>query len=342
MGLRFPDDLGAWQRWQDSRHPARVLKAALRRTPHGPAAAWVARNTADEAQVVAVLESRAASSRMAVLEPLRHLAAEPLAVVAAFDPGEFLPGDWSVTRVERFDPAVALPDARVVLSAAHYLELGALVFADAVRRGVPYATVQHGLLTPSAPPLPDVGHLLAWSQADAGFWLSGRRDVAVTVVGSQLLWNAAAQDAAHVSRFARPTYLGQLHGAELPRAGMTRAVTEFCLETGARYRPHPSETDRLSVLQHRVWERMGIEIDRSGAPLSQTMSPVVSAFSTGVLEAAARGVPAWVSYPRPPAWLGEFWERYRMSPWGGTPTPIADVPATEPGRAVADWLKGRL
>ena len=88
--------------------------------------------------------------------------------------------------------------------------------------------------------------------------------------------------------------------------------------------------------------RMGIEVDRSGVPLFQTHSPVVSAFSTGVLEAAARGVPAWVSYPAPPAWLGEFWERYRMRPWGGPPTPIADVPATEPGRAVADWLKGRL
>ena len=35
-------------------------------------------------------------------------------------------------------------------------------------------------------------------------------------------------------------------------------------------------------------------------------------FSTGVLEAAARGLPAWVDFPDPPAWLREFWDRYGM------------------------------
>lgn len=343
MGLRFPSDLAAWQRWQDRRHLLRHVAArVLRRGGGSPASsAWIARNTTEPARVLVVIESRAASSQMAVLEPIVHLGDAPVAVVAAFDPAEQLPG-WTVTRIADYDPARHTPDVRVVVSAAHFLPIGAAAYAFSRTRGIPYATVQHGLLAPSVPPLPPHGHLLAWTQADADFWRSGRADVPVSVVGSQLFHNAAREPAGAVSTSATPTYLGQLHGAELPRAGMTLAVTRFCLTTGATYRPHPSETDRLSLLQHRLWERLGIPIDRSRVPLAQTSQPVVAAFSTGILEAAARGVPSWVSYPGAPAWLRDFWERYEMARWGGEPTPPPALADVEPARAVAEWTKERL
>ena len=62
---------------------------------------------------------------------------------------------------------------------------------------------------------------------------------------------------------------------------------------------------------------------------------MVSVFSTGILEAAARGVPAWAAYDRPPAWLAEFWERYAMSRYGSDPTPAPAPPEREPAAAVA-------
>lgn len=44
--------------------------------------------------------------------------------------------------------------------------------------------------------------------------------------------------------------------------------------------------------------------------------PVVSAYSTGVLEAAARGLPAWATFPDAPTWLHEVWDRYGMARYG--------------------------
>jgi hypothetical protein len=85
-----------------------------------------------------------------------------------------------------------------------------------------------------------------------------------------------------------------------------------------------------------AYERAGITVDRSGAPLVELAAPVVSVFSTGVLEAAARGRQAWVDFPRPPAWLGEFWERYGMHRLGSEPTPAPALPDVEPARRVAE------
>ena len=123
-------------------------------------------------------------------------------------------------------------------------------------------------MTPLAPPLADDVRLLAWSQADADFWWSGRADALSTVVGSQLLWEAAragtpvgndGDSTAHP-----PVFLGQLHGAELPWRQMARTAERFCRETGAVYRPHPSERDRMSRLTHALFQRRGITVDRSG------------------------------------------------------------------------------
>ncbi|MEI2820711.1 MAG: hypothetical protein V9E81_11075 [Marmoricola sp.] len=97
---------------------------------------------------------------------------------------------------------------------------------------------------------------------------------------------------AHVA----PVWLGQLHGAELPRTRMAAAAENFCLTYGAIYRPHPAETDRASRRQHQVWKDKGIRFGEN-APLSQTRNPIVSIFSTGVIEAAAMGLPSWVSIP---------------------------------------------
>ena len=73
-------------------------------------------------------------------------------------------------------------------------------------------------------------------------------------------------------------------------------------------------------------------------PLADLAAPVVSVFSTGVLEAAARGLPAWVDFPDPPAWLREFWDRYDMRPYGGDPTPAPARPDEEPAVAIARLL----
>ena len=135
-----------------------------------------------------------------------------------------------------------------------------------------------------------------------------------------------------------PIFLGQMHGAELPRASFAYASHSFLKKFGGTYRPHPSEKDKLSVLTHQLWEKEGIHIDRSGTPLNEVPNPVVSIFSTGVLEAAIRGIPAWVYHPAPPAWLVEFWDRYGMNLWGQEPTPAPVQPKKEPAQRIAELM----
>ena len=129
-----------------------------------------------------------------------------------------------------------------------------------------------------------------------------------------------------------------MHGAELPRASFAYASHSFLKKFGGTYRPHPSEKDKLSVLTHKLWEKEGIRIDRSGIPLNEVPNPVVSIFSTGVLEAAIRGIPAWVYHPAPPAWLVEFWDRYGMNQWGQEPTPAPVQPKKEPAQRIAELM----
>ncbi len=93
---------------------------------------------------------------------------------------------------------------------------------------------------------------------------------------------------------------------------------------------------------HARWEKAGIAIDRSGVPLRELGAPVVSVFSTGVLEAAAAGLPAWVTLADPPSWLQEFWDRYGLAPWGGPPTAPPERREVEPSRAVAEVVRGMM
>ena len=347
-GLTHPRDLEAWHRWQDSRQPvgrrlrrmAGVLRDIAR--PDGHAGNVVLTRGGPAPRVVICVESRSPSSVLALLAPLRYLDPADVAVVSPTGVGDLLPdGAW--TETTGFAPDVVAGAARggsVVLSTGHYLPLGRLGH-QAAEPGR-FLTVQHGLMTPHAPPLATGTILLAWSDADATFWRSGRADVGSVTVGSQLLWDAAEPPLATPDPDAAPVFLGQLHGAELPRDVLARAAEGFCRDHGATYRPHPSERDRASLATHARWESSGISIDRSGIPLRELGAPVVSVFSTGVLEAAAAGLPAWVALADPPSWLREFWARYGLAEWGGPPTASPERPEVEPSLGVAEVVQGMM
>jgi hypothetical protein len=334
MGLNHPRDLEAWHAWQRARSPLRSIADRLR-AASPPTGTLTTSGTPP--RVLLVLDWLAPTSLMALFEMTAHLSV-PYAVLS--------PGPLASGRPDGpFEPhqgevPEALSSVRVVVAAGHYLPLGAVGLAWSRRLGAEFAAVQHGLLTPHAPPLAPDSHLLAWSGADADFWRSGRSDVRAQVVGSQLLWEAGTRHP-RVSD-ERPTFLGQLHSAEMGRRAMARFTGDFCRTERARYRPHPGERDRLSRWQHARWRRQGITFDDGTVPLRELPTPVVSVFSTGILEAAACGVPAWSAYDRPPAWLLEFWERYGMSRYGSSPTPAPVRPGREPTLAVAAAVEALL
>jgi hypothetical protein len=213
-------------------------------------------------------------------------------------------------------------------------ELAGQVKPWCAHHDVRFAVVQHGLIAPLAPPLADGDHFLAWSSADAEYETAGRTSVSAEVVGSQMLWEAASLPPAEILN-DRPVMLGQLHGIELGRVSKQRIYTEFCTSSDCTYRPHPSEADIMSRVQHAAMRRAGVRFETSKDPLPQLGRPVVSIFSTGTMEAAQRHLPAWVYHPDPPAWVRDFWSRYRLSEIGHAPTAPADLPEVEPAIAIA-------
>lgn len=341
-GLRHSADLVAWRRWHESRHAVRhaVRTVRARVRPDG-AELVVVHSPPGGAEILVAVEATHSSFVGAVVAPLVHLPADRTAVVA---PAGWTPPDTYASHrrsTVALDRLVDLVSPRAVLAAGHYTPIGEAAFALAEQRGLPFLVSQHGALTPYAPPLPRAAHLLAWTDADAAFWTTGRHDVDVTVTGSQLLWQAGLAPATRTSSpGAGPlTYLGQGHAAEVSRARLARAALATCREHGAVYRPHPSERDVTSRAVLRAFERAGVRVVTDGPPLVDLEAPVVSVFSTGVLEAAARGRDAWVDFPRPPAWLGEFWERYGMHRLGHSPTPAPVRPDVEPARRVAEVVE---
>ncbi|WP_455115176.1 RNA-binding protein [Rothia mucilaginosa] len=357
--LKYPLDLDAWQAWQRRQKKLKwakyklnsLLDSARSRTVAEEPVRGLLYTRGTKPQVLIVMDSFSPTNRNAILEPLKYLDAVDVALWVPEDASEYLDGqyaserysrkDWSEQEISGDELKSLLPDVRIVLSAAQFLGRGAAAYEFSRAIGAEYWMVQHGLLVPQAPPLPVGCTLLAFSEADAQFWASGRRDVTTHAVGSQLLYLAAQKAAgaeAQKQNDLEPIFLGQMHGAELPRASFAYASHSFLKKFGGSYRPHPSEKDKLSVLTHKLWEKEGIRIDRSGTPLNEVPNPVVSIFSTGVLEAAIRGIPAWVYHPAPPAWLVEFWDRYGMNQWGQEPTPAPVQPKKEPAQRIAELM----
>ena len=357
--LKYPLDLDAWQAWQRRQKKLKWAKYKLKALLDSARSRTIAEEPVHgllytrgtKPQVLIVMDSFSPTNRNAILEPLKHLDAVDVALWVPEDASEYLDGqyasehysrkDWTEQEISGDELMRLLPDIRIVLSAAQFLSRGAVAYEFSRAIGAEYWMVQHGLLVPQAPPLPVGCTLLAFSEADAEFWASGRRDVTTHAVGSQLLYLAAQKAAgaeAQKQNDLEPIFLGQMHGAELPRASFAYASHSFLKKFGGTYRPHPSEKDKLSVLTHQLWEKEGIRIDRSGTPLNEVPNPVVSIFSTGVLEAAIRGIPAWVYHPAPPAWLVEFWDRYGMNQWGQEPTPPPVQPKKEPAQRIAELM----
>ena len=357
--LKYPLDLDAWQAWQRRQKKLKWAKYKLKALLDSARSRTIAEEPVHgllytrgtKPQVLIVMDSFSPTNRNAILEPLKHLDAVDVALWVPEDASEYLDGqyasehysrkDWTEQEISGDELMRLLPDIRIVLSAAQFLSRGAVAYEFSRAIGAEYWMVQHGLLVPQAPPLPVGCTLLAFSEADAEFWASGRRDVTTHAVGSQLLYLAAQKAAgaeAQKQNDLEPIFLGQMHGAELPRASFAYASHSFLKKYGGIYRPHPSEKDKLSVLTHKLWEKEGIRIDCSGTPLNEVPNPVVSIFSTGVLEAAIRGIPAWVYHPAPPAWLVEFWDRYGMNQWGQEPTPAPVQPKKEPAQRIAELM----
>lgn len=333
-GLVF-DDLDQWRRWSDSRHGARAAlraaKARLRPNAPAPATLYLPPN---RPRTLVVLDLLSPSCRFAAHAPLQHLDPVTTAVLSAVDP-ELPDGAWQAqpwTGVSQLDSAI-----EQVLSLGSYLGLSGQVKRWADARDVRFNVVQHGLLTPWSPPAADGDHLLAWTEQDADYWRAGRSTVTAEVVGSQLLWNATQLPPATV-RDGRPVMLGQLHGIELPTRQALNVYLRTCRAGGIAYRPHPNERDAFSRVAHRLMRRAGIEFEESGIALTELGRPVVSIFSTGTLEAAHRGLPAWVTHPNPPAWVRDFWSRYRLAELGVEPTTAWHRPAHEPAAVVARTL----
>ncbi|WP_237203913.1 RNA-binding protein [Rothia endophytica] len=358
MGLKYPADLDAWSKWQASSKPERRAKDFLRgflrlanekTSESNQGAANSVTGTlhlrGSSPRLLVVLDSTSPTSLSSLVRPLHFLDDVDIAVWAPEDVSAQLPDHVTEWRCE---PATetsldALTDVRAVMALGHYMGFGGAAYRLTQRTGARFVTVQHGLHTPYAPPLAPGTHLLAFSEADAHFWISDRTDVTYDVVGSQLFWDAAQKPKVDITELGEPVvFLGQMHGAELPRASFVRATLKFVKKHGAVYRPHPQEKDKLSRVVHALMKKMGVTIDESQQPLNQVNNPVVAIFSTGIIEAAIRGVPSWAYHPDPPEWLMEFWERYGMSQWGDSPTPSPSLPQIEPARSIATIITQQL
>lgn len=341
MGLNIPSDLEGWHSWQRRRHAVSYIKGLL--SPHdavGETHATIVRGSPD-ADIVVVVDAIHASMSHAVVAPLRAL--PPERVIAVLGPGVSLTVPGRSTRIPLGDLPGGLRGGSALLGCGHYTTTGGPAWAWARAARVPTFVAQHGALTPYAPPLPSGATLLSWSEADGTFWASGRTDVAHAPMGSQLLWAASRRPMGASLPVGAPlVYLGQGHAAEIARLRMIEAAGRFCRTHHAIYRPHPSERDKMSRIALAGLARAGVRIDRSGQALSVGASRVVSVFSTGVLETAARGGSAWVDFPRPPGWLEEFWDRYSMRRVGDSPTPPPQQPTVSPAERIAALVTGSV
>ncbi len=160
MGLIHPSDLAAFQRDQAKRQSFSSLRRVRARLqpPTVPPVLSLRCGGADP-DVLIAMDSRSASCRAAVLDPIAHLRSERVAVLAPFPLGDV---DLEGPSLEVHDlPGLrrALPAVSTVLSAGDHVPAGALAHALAAEQGAAAVVVQHGMLLPLAAPLPREVHV---------------------------------------------------------------------------------------------------------------------------------------------------------------------------------------
>jgi hypothetical protein len=345
VGLLHPDDLSAWRRARGSRPALGRLAVGLRELTHDPRFELFIGGSAPK--LLVALESTSVADRTAVLAPLKHLDMTKVAVLAPFGAGPVLPQHpWDTKILFPEELPRYFDRMNAVLATSNHTDVGASAYDFSQTATCPFYVVQSTLVSPYSPPLPSGATLLGWSEDDIAFWRDGSAQAATavnTVVGSQLLWAAAQDRIDEPNKAAATTYLGQLHEGALGPKQMAKAAEEFCVAHDAVYRPHPAETDRRARSIHERFVRVGISLDQSQTPVRAFDGPVVSPYSTGVLEAAARGLPAWVDFPQPPRWLCELWERYAMVTYGEPkPTPSPIITNFEPAYAIGITIDRHL
>lgn len=244
-------------------------------------------------------------------------------------------------RVDPLPPTIDDLGVTAVLTLGRHQAVGDALHAWGHARGIPSMVLQDDVLTPlSASPPPDTT-VLAWTAEDGEELRRGRDDLSVRVVGSQRLWQAAHGTPSVVTSLEEtPVVLGQLAVPELPRRVTLAAARAAATGSGALYRPGLGETDRVSVAVHAGLSKRGVELQDAATSIEEQRRGIVTVLSADVLEAAVRGLPAWVHAPHGPSWIPAQWERYGLRPLGGDPTPAPVVAPDEPARLIAQLLEG--
>lgn len=363
MQQRFPSDDGPlagealtfsnledWRLWQQAQQPwlrRQWRQMKERRSVQQPLGCSLARwNAGGSRSILVAIDGDRTSLNAAVIAPLEELITKGAEVIVLGRP------DW-LPRVPGREDVAPSPDliqslrqVAAVLSAGDHMPNGRVAAEVALAAECPHFIVQHGILTPFAPPPPSGAHLLTWSDQDLTFWRSGRRDVSGESTGSQLLWEA--QQGTGLRRQGRGsqegvTFLGQLHGAELGRRFTRQTIASLLSTIDVEYRAHPGERDLLSRAQHELWRSQGIRVVTDQG-LSGINQPTLAHFSTGLLEAAASGIPSYGYCARPPVWLLSLWERYEIAAWkNGSESPTSIQPILEPpAQMIAERLLAHL
>ena len=153
MGLIHPKNLDGWRAWQQGTDPIARLRAVRSGGPREapPTRATLVAVVARPRHLV-VVESPNPSSRAALLAVLDHLPDAGLLVPTSLDPAP-LGAAGTSTEVDLGGGSSRLAEVETVSAAGHYTGLGGAAYAWSRRRGARFVTVQHGLLTPHAPPL---------------------------------------------------------------------------------------------------------------------------------------------------------------------------------------------
>lgn len=334
--------LDDWQAWQWRQQPLlrrkwREFRYRDAKEEHPlPVTLW--NSDASSAIFLFAVDSHSPSHIAAVAEPLRRLIGWGVPVALVGRPPAGFPRGEGASFDELNDIAL-----RATVSVGNHLALGARVKAMASKRGAPAVVVQHGALTPYAPPPAADDTVLAWSENDAHMWTVRQPSVSTRTVGSQMLWRASQSpressipDSARAA--GQVLFLGQLHGAELPRRITIESVRHLSRECQVIYRPHPAETDLLSSAQHRWWRSRGVRLDTSHLPSFRLRVPVLAHFSTGLLEAAVSGTAAYGFCAQAPTWVQGFWERYGIAEWGSGGETLVPIPSNEPAGEIAKIL----